>query len=218
MAKRLMPRSPTDRCIAWAVVAFLIFAIGMHVQMFSGRLIPHGQPAVLIAAVVLGMVAAGVGLVLLCFAAVLAWRVVKGTPKSIAIGYLHALKLPIGIVVINVTAGMVFDELWPEPAFNAVRFATVALAGWTLGRRGSSILKSAAAGLLLFLLDHVVIKGSWFLLNLEWVAFGGVLISFAMYAFVPLAVAAVAGMLGKRMPPSNPTGEADAHEAARGSP
>jgi hypothetical protein len=169
------------------------------------------------------MMGAVVGLVFLCFAAVLAWRVVKATPRNIAIDYLRTLRFPIGIVVANAvvantTVGLVFDELWSEWAFNAVRLAAVAFAGWTLGRSGSSIWKSAAAGLLLFLLDHVVIKGGWFLLNLEWGAFGGVLISFAMYAFVPLAVAALAGMVGKRMPPSNPTVEPDAHEAARGSP
>lgn len=213
-----MPRSPADRCIAWTVVAFLVIAIGMDVPMFSARLIPREQSSILIATVVLGMVGVAVGLVFLCFALILTWRVLIATSKSTAIEYLHALRLPIGIVVANVTFGLVFDEFWSEWAFNAVRLAAVAFAGWTLGRGGSSIWKSAAAGLLLFLLDHVVIKGGWFLLNLEWGAFGGVLISFAMYAFVPLAVAAIAGMVGKRMPPSNPTVEPDAHESAHGSP
>jgi hypothetical protein len=200
------------------VVAFLVFAIGMHVPMFLAKVIPREQSVIIIAAVALGMVGVAVGLVLLCFAVILTWRIVIATPKSTAIEYLRTLRLPIGIVVANVTVGLVFHELWSEWAFNAVRLAAIAFAGWTLGRSGSSIWKSAAAGLLLFLLDHVVIKGGWFLLNLEWEAFGGVLLSFAMYAFVPLAVAAIAGMVGKRMPPSNPTVEPDAHEAARGSP
>ena len=222
-----MTRSPADRWIAWTVVAFLVISFGMHIQM-SVMLVPHGRPAVIVAIVVLGMMSAAVGLVLLCFAAFLAWRVLQANPKNTVIWYLRALRFPIGIVVANIAVAIAFQEFWPDLAYNAkfwpdlahnaVRLVAFAFAGWTLARRGSSIWKSALAGLLLLLLDHVLIKGGWFLLNFEWDAFGGVLISFGMYAFVPLAVAALAGLVGRRMPPSNLTVEADAHEAARGSP
>src|SRR5262245_3208372 len=101
MAKPIMARSPADRCIAWTVVAFLAFAVGLDVPMFAARFIPSGHASVFLAVFLLGMICAAVGLVFLCFSAVLAWRAVTATPRHIVLEYLRALRIPISVIVAN---------------------------------------------------------------------------------------------------------------------
>lgn len=57
-------------------------------------------------------------------------------------------------------------------------------------------------------------KGGWFLLSAEALAFAGVMISFAMYALVPLALGALGGLAAKRFPPSSRALFGDAYPTA----
>jgi MFS family permease len=127
--------------------------------------------------------------------------------------------MPIAIVLATVAvAAFLDDHPWTLWVFGGTQAIAAVLAGWLVARHGYSIWKCAIAGVLLIVIDHVVVKTFAFALTFQWLAIGGVLISFAMLAFVPMALAAAAGFVATRLPPSNPTVETDAHEAARGSP
>jgi hypothetical protein len=201
------------------VASFVVLAISTHGYVFAPQIVLSGGKGVhsyYLFVVSLAGVTAGV--IVLSVAAVLAARAAAVAPRGFLRAYLRALQLPIGITVANVVIGLSLPDLWSDLVFNAVRASCAVWAGWILGRRGLSLRKSSAAGLALHVLDHVVIRGGWLLLHLEWLAFGGVLISFAMYAFIPLALGALGGVAAKRFPPSNSTVEPDAREGARGSP
>lgn len=87
--------------------------------------------------------------------------------------------------------------------YNVIRMAMIAYAGWLIVRNGGGTLRSAAlAGLLLFAFDHVVLKGGKFMLDSflygeSFDAFIGVLISFAMWFALPVAVAVVGGLVAR---------------------
>jgi hypothetical protein len=213
-------RSRADSSIAWAVASLVVLAISMQLYVHAPRIVQAGGKAEhSLYLLVSGLAGVSVGIIILVLAAVLAVRAANSAPRGLALAYLRALRLPILLTSANMTIGLLLDsQWWSDFVFNSIRVFAALWAGWILGRRGFSIWKSAAAGLLLFVLDHVVMKGGWFLLSGHWLAFGGVLISFGMLALVPLVLGALGGVAARKVPPSNTTVETDAREPARGSP
>ena len=85
-------------------------------------------------------------------------------------------------------------------AYNIGRVAIIFYAGWlVINRNLGGKWHAASVGILIYFIDHVVLKGGIFLLNyvfkpdgLGIAAFSGVIVSFIM--FIPLAM--LIGMLG----------------------
>lgn len=168
---------------------------------------------------VLAAIAVTVGVVILCIGLVGAWTATRNAPASSIARYFQALGIPIAMVLGTVVLAHLFNgEGWSLWMSEGIRAITAGLAGWFVARYGFSIWKCALAGLLMLVLDHVAVKTVAFAVTFEWLAIGGVFVSFGMFALVPMALAAAVGWFAKRMPPSNSTVESDAHEAARGSP
>jgi hypothetical protein len=123
--------------------------------------------------------------------------------------FLKTIRVPVAIVILNGLVGLTIGELLPQTLgdiiFNAVRIGAWCYAGWlvvAIGDRG--IWKASFAGLVLFFIDHPIMKGSIFALTAEWMALVGVLASFLMFVFVPMLVAALGGLVAKaRAMPSN---------------
>lgn len=205
-----------DRNIYRFIWALLILAAALFSEMYAPTLILANQQQQGIALGFLGLVLVVVGLLLLCLAFYRSWCALKAAPRGTVRSYINIIRTPILVIVVNAFGGMVlydgFPGPWPDIIFNAVRVIATAYAGWLVTRVGRlSVPKAALAGLLLGIIDHVIIKGGWFIFNWEWTAFGGVVISFLMYALVPMLVAALAAILGKRCaPPSNSRLETDA--------
>lgn len=196
-----------------------MLAVSMNGYLFAPTLARTVKGETIFMLFVLAAVMAAVGIVMLCVALLLGWTAAKAAPPGSVRRYFRVLRIPIAIVLLTVAVGSFLDgQPWALWVFEGARACAAVLAGWLVARHGYSIWKCAIAGLLLIVIDHVVVKTFTFALTFEWVAVGGVFISFAMLAFVPMALAAAAGFVATRIPPSNPTVETDAHEAARGSP
>lgn len=210
--------APSDRPAVWAVIAFGILAVSMNSYMFAPKLAQTVKGETIFTLFVLAAVMAAFGVIILCAALFLGWRVARAAPRGSVKHYFRALRIPITVVLVTVAlSSFLDDQTWTLWAFEVVRACAAVLAGWLVARHGYSIWECAVAGVLLIVIDHVAVKTLAFALTGEWLAIGGVFISFAMFAFVPMALAAAAGFVATRIP-SNPTVETDAHEAPRGSP
>lgn len=200
-------------------MAFGVLAISMNSYMFAPKLAQSVKGETIFMIFVLAAVIATVGLIILCVALVLGWTAARAAPAGSVRRYFRVLRVPIAVVLVTVAVSSLLDDQpWTLWASEGARACAAVLAGWLLARHGYSIWKCAIAGVFLIFLDHVVVKTFTFALTFEWLAIGGVFISFAMFAFVPMALAAAAGFVAKRRLPSNPTVELNAHESARGSP
>ena len=83
--------------------------------------------------------------------------------------------------------------------FNIVRVAIWIVAGWRLASLGGfGVWKSALSGAILLFIDHAIIKGGYFLIRHQFLAFDGVLISYCLLWFVPVGFAAIGAVVGKR--------------------
>lgn len=211
--------APSDRPAVWAVIAFGILAVSMNSYMFAPNLAQTVRGETIFMLIVLAAVMAAVGVTILCVALFLGWRTASAAPRGSVAHYFRALRIPIAIVLVSVAlSSFLDDQTWTLWAFEPVRAGAAVLAGWLVARHSYSIWKCAVAGVLLIVIDHVMVKTFAFAVTGEWLAIGGVFISFAMFAFVPMALAAAAGLVATRIPPSNNTVEPDAPESARGSP
>jgi hypothetical protein len=211
--------APSDRPAVWAVIAFGILAVSMNSYVFAPKLAQTVKGETIFMLFVLAAVMAAVGVIMLCAALLLGWRAAKAAPRGTVKHYFRVLQIPIAVVLVTVAlSSFLGDQTWTLWAFEGARACAAVLAGWLVARHGYSIWKCAISGVLLIVIDHVAVKTFAFALTRDWLAVGGVFISFAMFAFVPMALAAAAGFVATRIPPSNPTVETDAHEAARGSP
>jgi hypothetical protein len=209
----------SDRPAIAALIAFGILAVSMNSYMFAPKLAPAVKGETIFLLLVLAAVMAAVGVIIVCASLFFGWRAARAAPRGSVKSYFRALRMPIAVVLVIVAvSSFLGDQTWTFWALEGVRACAALLAGWLVARQGYSIWKCAVAGLLLIVIDHVTVKTFAFALTREWLAIGGVFISFAMFAFVPMALAAAAGLVATRIPPSNPTVETDAHEAARGSP
>jgi hypothetical protein len=210
---------PSDRPAIWMVLAFGILAVSMNSYVFAPKLAQLVKGETIFILFLLAAFMAAVGVIVLCAAVFLGWRAARAAPRGSVKIYFRALRIPIAVVLATVALSYFLDdETWTLWAFVAVQACAAVLAGWLVARDGYSIWKCAVAGVLLMVIDHVVVKTFAFGLTGEWLAIGGVFISFGMLAFVPMALAAAAGFAATRIPPSNTTVETDAHETARGSP
>ncbi len=117
--------------------------------------------------------------------------------------YLNTIRVPILLAVINSTAGVYLYSHLPSLAgnivFNIVRLVTIGYAAWLLTTRGGyGIWNTALAGFVLLFLDHVIIKGGFFLFKGEWQAFAGVIVSFFMFVLIAMVVAGAVSLLSKK--------------------
>jgi hypothetical protein len=193
-----------DRSIALAVASFAVLAVSMLGYAYAPRIVlAGGKGAHSYYLIQASLAGAAVGILVLSIAVVLAVRAAAAAPRGRMIAYFRALRLPLVVSVANTAVGLTFNsDIWSDVAFNVVRVICAVWAGWILGRLGFSVWKSAAAALVLFVLDHVLMKGGWYLASAEGLAFAGVMISFALFALLPLALGALGGLAAKSVSPS----------------
>ena len=115
--------------------------------------------------------------------------------------YLITIKYPVLLIIINSILGYSLYQVLPatvgDAIFNVFRILIIAWAGWVLNRSGRSLGVAALTGILLLFLDHPVITGGLFIIQSEYQAFYGVLISFVMFAIVAALVAVIGGLLNR---------------------
>ncbi len=92
--------------------------------------------------------------------------------------------------------------------FNIGRLAIAAWAGWRVVSLGSGSLSQAAlSGAIVFLIDHVFLKGGYFLgeavlttgvdRHKYLLAFGGVCVSYLMFVAIPVGLAVCGGLAAR---------------------
>ena len=116
--------------------------------------------------------------------------------------------IPLCIVVINF---MLFT-LWGGPTIlrDIIRIGAVFAGGWLIVKEeDGNLLRAALAGPFLIFVDHVLLLGGYALLfhfidpakfgyqGLR--AFGGVIVSYVMFFWIPLLIAFLGGIVGKHM-------------------
>jgi hypothetical protein len=118
--------------------------------------------------------------------------------------FLAVMRRPIFLVIINFFLVNTLFSLLPgnigAVVYNIGRISIIFYAGWLVaGKKVGGKWHSALAGIVIYFVDHVVIKGGLFLLNYLFkpqgaglAAFGGVVASFIM--FIPLSM--LIGMIG----------------------
>ncbi len=118
--------------------------------------------------------------------------------------YLAVLRRPIFLVIINFFLVNTLFSLLPYSigniAYNIGRISIVFYAGWlVVTNKVGGKWQSALAGVIIYFVDHVLVKGGIFLMNylfkpegMGLAAFGGVVVSFVM--FIPLSM--IIGMIG----------------------
>jgi hypothetical protein len=119
----------------------------------------------------------------------------------------YEIRIPVLLAVVWAVLGLfassisgpIADLLW-----FVVRVAIVAAAGYLVTRRGKFGLGYAAlAGALVMLADHVLVKGTAFVLDGELGAAFGVLVSFVMFVWVAALIGVVGGVVGRMAAKSN---------------
>ena len=118
--------------------------------------------------------------------------------------FVAVMRRPIFFVIINFFLVNTLFSLLPNDigsiVYNIGRISIMFYAGWLVaGKKVGGKWQSALAGVIIYFVDHVVIKGGLFLLNYLFkpegvglAAFGGVIASFIM--FIPLSM--LIGMIG----------------------
>jgi hypothetical protein len=118
--------------------------------------------------------------------------------------FMAVIRRPVFFVIVNFFLVNTLFSLLPNDIGNIVynigRISIMFYAGWLVaGKRVGGKWQSALAGVVIYFVDHVVIKGGLFLLNYLFkpegaglAAFGGVVASFIM--FIPLSM--LIGMTG----------------------
>jgi len=118
--------------------------------------------------------------------------------------FVAVMRRPIFLVIINFFLVNTLFSLLPGSIGNVVynigRISIIFYAGWLVaGKKVGGKWQAALAGVVIYFVDHVVIKGGLFLLNYLFkpegaglAAFGGVIASFIM--FIPLSM--LIGMIG----------------------
>ncbi len=118
--------------------------------------------------------------------------------------FVAVMRRPIFFVIVNFFLVNTLFSLLPNDigsiVYNIGRISIMFYAGWLVaGKKVGGKWQSALAGVVIYFVDHVVIKGGLFLLNYLFkpegaglAAFGGVVASFIM--FIPLSM--LIGMTG----------------------
>ena len=126
--------------------------------------------------------------------------------------FLKTIAFPVALLVLNYALQLLYGY-FPAPfgviLYNFVRLLLAAWAGWRVTSYAvGGLMTAAAAGAVLLFVDHVLIRGGSFvfaqLFAPEWVdnrgfqGFGGVLVSYVMFVWIPVAFSTVGGMFGRR--------------------
>jgi len=116
--------------------------------------------------------------------------------------YLRAIKVPLILVAMSTLASILIHDQLNETLgvvlSNVVRVLLALVCGWlVISRKAGGLWAAAFAGALVFFVDHVLVKGSSFLLKGEFQAFIGVLISYAMLFWVAMAISLLGGYAAK---------------------
>lgn len=116
---------------------------------------------------------------------------------------LRLIRVPLFMAAVWAVLGIASEALLPSgPAVDAawlfVRAVIAATAGY-FATRGArfGLLAAAIAGALVMLVDHVVVKGGVFLLQGEFRAAAGVVISYIMFVWIAMVLGLVGGVGGK---------------------
>ncbi|MEW8351996.1 MAG: hypothetical protein AB2687_27135 [Candidatus Thiodiazotropha taylori] len=115
--------------------------------------------------------------------------------------YLLTIKYPALLIIINSILGHSLYQVLPAAAgdviYNLFRIFIIAWAGWLVNKSGMSLGVAAFTGILLLFIDHPVITGGLFIIQSEYQAFYGVLLSFVMFAIVAALVAIIGCLLNR---------------------
>jgi hypothetical protein len=127
--------------------------------------------------------------------------------------FLKTVALPGTLLVLNYALQFLYSFV-PAPfgviTFNLVRLLLAAWAGWRVtSRRIGGLTQAAAAGAVLLFVDHVIIRGGSFLVaqmvapgwvdNKGFQGFGGVLVSYVMFVWIPVVFSIAGGVFGRRV-------------------
>jgi hypothetical protein len=127
--------------------------------------------------------------------------------------YLNIIKIPITLAIANVFPGNLLYSFLPASiglsVYNLLRFANIFFAGWLITKNNAGGLwRAALAGPLLFFIDHVVLKGGYFIVaqilhplsgdSNGFLAFGGVIVSYIMFIPLILFVGFLGGWFSRR--------------------
>ena len=202
------PHSKPHPSALWAVFALVILSIAVMGFTVTHKLgLPLSKQAlyvISVAEIVLAAASAATAIV----AVAIGWI---AAPPGSALRFVRALRVPIAIALTAVIAILLLPKYaWLFWASIAARTFAAALAGWLLARKGRSLWQCALAGAFLFFLDHVIVKTVSFAVASQWLPILGVLITFAMLAFVPIGLAAAGGYAASKLFPSSTPVEAGA--------
>ncbi len=127
--------------------------------------------------------------------------------------YLNTIKIPIVLAIANVFPGNLLYSLLPGSiglgVYNLFRFANVFYAGWLVSKKNvGGLWRAALTGPLLFLIDHLLLKGGYFIVaqilkpssvdSQGYLAFSGVIVSFIMFIPLLLFVGFLGGWVSRR--------------------
>ena len=129
--------------------------------------------------------------------------------------YLNTIKIPIIFAIVNVFPGNYLYSLLPGSQiglgiYNLFRFANIFYAGWLITKNTSGGLWQAAlSGPLLLLIDHVLLKGGYFIIAQILIpsssdsngilAFTGVIVSYIMFVPLVMFVGFFGGLVSRRI-------------------
>jgi hypothetical protein len=113
------------------------------------------------------------------------------------------IRIPLLLALLN---GIAWSWLGPHishvsiiAVFNAIRLVLIFWAGaLALEPEEESLLPSAIAGVLVFATDHLLVAGAFFLLDSEFAAALGVLMSFIVLGGPAMLLGALAGVIRRR--------------------
>lgn len=123
------------------------------------------------------------------------------------------LKWPLILVVVNFLGGRTFYLMFPEGIgkllFNAFRVFLIAYSGRiVVKQKVGGLLAASFVGAALLFLDHVILKGGYFLVSGLFdprvsmekgiLAFGGVLVSYIMFLPVSMLIGFIGGLSGRQ--------------------
>lgn len=112
---------------------------------------------------------------------------------------MNLIKWPlILIAIISVLFQILETQKDAEIIFNVLRVSFFVWAGWlAFSYKPTSLLWCALAGALMFLLSHVIIAGGFFLIQSEFKAFLGVILSYILFVTIPILLALTGGFVSK---------------------
>ncbi len=124
--------------------------------------------------------------------------------------FLAVIRRPMFLVIINFFLVNTLFSLLPfsigNVVYNLGRISIIFYAGWLVaGKKVGGIWHCALAGVIIYFIDHVLIKGGIFLVNyflkpqgLGLAAFGGVLVSFILFIPLVMLAGAAGGLFARR--------------------